>query len=77
MPATATTEITLEMLIEEHQRIRGYMTACYPQMVKDHKISPYERDFRLNCNQATINLLNTLAEQDHSTGSVISKILNQ
>ena len=70
------TEITLQMLIAEHERIRGYMLTCYPQMVKDEKITPYERDHRLNCNKATLTLLRQLALHEKDFGTTISKVIN-
>lgn len=55
MPTTS--HITLAMLIAEQKRIGAHMKKHYPSMVKEQKITPYERDHRLRCNEKLLELL--------------------
>lgn len=71
------TELTLQMLIAEHERIRVHMVTSYPDMVKREIITPYERDHRLKCNKATLTLLRQLALQEKDFGKTISQIINR
>lgn len=56
--------ITLEMLLTEMKRIRKHMTASYPDLVRNQKLTPWERDHRLSCNATLIEMLeNTIHSQ--------------
>lgn len=55
MPAT--THITIDMLISETERIGHHMKKTYPTMVAQNKITPYEMDYRINCNAEMLTLL--------------------
>ena len=58
--------ITVEMLLTEMKRIRKHMTASYPDLVRNQKLTPWERDHRLSCNATLIEMLeNTIHSQQH------------
>ncbi len=65
---SCTTNITLDMCINELKRQRRYMESNYPKYVKQQKITPYERDHRLNVNKQLLDLLQK-AKQNKGTNS--------
>lgn len=75
MPTTAT--ITLDMLIKETQRIRRQMLKAFPQLVKDGKVTPYQRDHRLRCNEKLLNLLLQAQQNKTTNGPKLLEILKQ
>ena len=75
MPVT--NEITLQMLLDEQKRIRKHMVEFYPHLVKERKLTPWERDHRLNCNQKLIDLIMTAISNKKTNGPKLLQILEQ
>lgn len=75
--STSGNNITLAMLLAENKRIRSHMQKHYPAMVKEEKITPYERDHRLACNEKIISLLQQAINNQQTNGAKLLQILNQ
>lgn len=63
------------MLLTEQKRIRMQMVRTYPELVENRKISPYERDHRLNCNQKLIDLLTQAKQNKVANGPKLMELL--
>lgn len=66
-----------EILITELERIRGHMEKSYPELVKLQKLTPWERDHRLSCNQQTLSILRQLHALEKIHGMPYTEILQQ
>jgi hypothetical protein len=75
----STAVITLEMMATEQKRLLRIMEKSYPGQVAEGKITPYERDHRLNIARKLIYLLDHAIkrknEDEHS--SYFETFLNQ
>ena len=60
MPVT--TEITLDMCLNEVTRVYQVMKKHYPKMVKAQKMNPYQRDHRLAVMKKMVSLLQQAKE---------------
>lgn len=74
MPAN---EITLVMLQTELQRQRKEMLSTYPQLVKEAKLTPWERDNRISCNAKLLSLVQQAIDNKKMNGPKLLQILNQ
>lgn len=69
--------ITLDMLLTEQKRIRAHMERTYPTMVKERRITTYERDHRLSCNKKIIDLLTEAKQNKKNNGPKLMELLNK
>lgn len=53
------------------------MLRSYPDMVKAERITVYERDHRLACNQKLIDLLKEAKENKQTNGPKLMELLNK
>lgn len=70
------THITLDMCITQTKRIIKVMEDHYPQMVKDEKITPYDRDHRMNVQRKLLSLLEQAKENKiNNTGPTFCQLI--
>lgn len=75
MPQHST--ITLQMALDELKRQRRYFTQHYPRLVKEGKVTPYERDHRLAVNDTLTRLLTTAIKNKGTNQPNFAQLLNQ
>lgn len=74
---SGTTNITLDMCIKELERQRSYMKANYNRYVQERKITPWERDNRININKKLLELLYEAKKNKGSTNPNFIQLLTQ
>lgn len=74
-----TATITLEMMITEQIRLYKIMQKHYPAQVASGKLSPYDRDHRMNVSKKIIYLLQDalLIKNNQEDSTYFTTVLNQ
>lgn len=69
--------ITIDMCIEELERLGAIMKKSYPDQVKESKLTPYERDHRYRVNEKLISLLKEAKANKQTNGETFIQLLNK
>lgn len=70
-------DITLQMFIDEEERILAYMKKHYRRLVAEGKITPYERDHRTALHSKMLQLLKDTKANKATNGKIFVQLINQ